>query len=108
MFSEESLETRQRNEFEALNVSLPISTIYIFIKVVITDQAIYGNDLKDLRKTTKRRWVPLNFSITLTPLQGSTGLQEVHVKVDLHVVCTAKYPDRWELFKNQKYHETIF
>lgn len=37
----------------------------------------------------------MNFSITLTPLQSSTGMQEVHVKVDLHVVCSAKYPDAY-------------
>lgn len=37
----------------------------------------------------------MNLAITLTPLQSSTGVQEVHVKVDLHVICSSKYPDTY-------------
>lgn len=54
-------------------------------------QSIYGDDLTDLRKKT-RKWIPLHLSITLLPLQGSCGLQ-VHAKVDLHIICTENYPN---------------
>ncbi|KAG5896432.1 hypothetical protein JTB14_022511 [Gonioctena quinquepunctata] len=74
MSCEESLEARQKNEYEAL-------------------QAIYGNDLRDLRKKPAwDRWTPLNLSLTLTPQQGSAGTQEIYVKVDLHIVCSDQYP----------------
>ncbi|KAJ8925528.1 hypothetical protein NQ315_009367 [Exocentrus adspersus] len=76
MSIEESLEVRQKNEFEAL-------------------QAIYGDDLKDLRgKAVWNKWRPLNLSISLTPQQGSSGTQEIYVKIDLHIICSEKYPDR--------------
>ncbi|RZC35247.1 Pkinase, RWD and/or tRNA-synt His domain containing protein [Asbolus verrucosus] len=75
MSAEESAETRQNNELEAL-------------------EAIYGDDLKDLRaKGAWNGWTPLNLSISLKPQQGSSGFHEIHVKVDLHVVCTDAYPN---------------
>ncbi|KAL1501167.1 hypothetical protein ABEB36_006549 [Hypothenemus hampei] len=75
MSFDHTLQVRQNNEFEAL-------------------QAIYAEDLKDLRtKMPWNRWCPLNLSITLTPQRGSSGNGEVYVKVDLHVICTEKYPD---------------
>ncbi|XP_056630081.1 eIF-2-alpha kinase GCN2 [Diorhabda sublineata] len=75
MLAEESAETRQKNELEAL-------------------QAIYNENLRDLRrKGAWNSWVPLNVSITLTPQQGSIGTTEIYVQVDLHIKCDEKYPD---------------
>ncbi|XP_066249145.1 eIF-2-alpha kinase GCN2 isoform X1 [Euwallacea similis] len=75
MSHEDSLELRQGNEFEAL-------------------QGIYGEDLRDLRvKRAWNRWSPLNLSISLTPQRGSSGNGEVNAKVDLHVVCSERYPN---------------
>ncbi|KAJ8942596.1 hypothetical protein NQ318_006226, partial [Aromia moschata] len=75
MSNEESLEARQENEFEAL-------------------EAIYGADVKDLRgKAVWNRWTPLNVSLSLTPQQGSSGTQEIYVKIDLHIICSEKYPN---------------
>ncbi|KAK9694346.1 RWD domain [Popillia japonica] len=72
MSEEDTIEERQENELEVL-------------------KSIYGDDLTDLRKKT-RKWIPLHLSITLLPLQGSCGLQ-VHAKVDLHIICTENYPN---------------
>ncbi|CAG9859480.1 unnamed protein product [Phyllotreta striolata] len=74
MSSDESSETRQNNEFGAL-------------------QAIYFDNLKDLRKKAAwNKWTPLDFSITLGPQQGSAGTSEFYVQVDLHVICNEHYP----------------
>ncbi|CAG9763995.1 unnamed protein product [Ceutorhynchus assimilis] len=76
MSYEDSLEVRQNNEFEAL-------------------QAIYGDDLKDLRKKAAwNKWTPLDLSITLTPQRGSSGNREVYVKVNLHIICSETYPNK--------------
>nr|CAI5829716.1 unnamed protein product [Callosobruchus analis] len=73
--SSDSIEARQNNEFEAL-------------------QAIYGTDLKDLRKKAAwNRWSPLNVSISLKPQQGSVGMQDIYATIDLHIVCDGKYPE---------------
>ncbi|XP_050296030.1 eIF-2-alpha kinase GCN2 isoform X2 [Anthonomus grandis grandis] len=76
MGPEDSLEARQSNELEAL-------------------QAIYGEELKDLRKKAAwNKWSPLNLSITLTPQRGSSENGETHIKLDLHIVCSEKYPEK--------------
>ncbi|XP_044265056.1 eIF-2-alpha kinase GCN2 [Tribolium madens] len=81
MSSEESPESRQKNELEAL-------------------QAIYGDDLRDLRgQAAWMTWTPLNLSISLNPQQGSSGLHEVYVKLDLHVTCPETYPNTVPVLK---------
>lgn len=53
-----------------------------------------------MRKLSKTDvWKPLDLAITLTPQQGSSGTHEVYVKIDLHVVCSDKYPIRYESTK---------
>lgn len=95
MSVEESAETRQMNEFEALQV-FSFIVFNIFFMYIHFFQAIYGDDLKDLRaKGAWNKWVPLNVSITLTPQQGSIGTQEFFVQVDLHIICNDKYPNRY-------------
>jgi hypothetical protein len=39
-------------------------------------------------------WHPPEIVITLTPQQGSSGLQEVHAHIDLHVTCSEQYPEQ--------------
>ncbi|XP_030764956.1 eIF-2-alpha kinase GCN2 [Sitophilus oryzae] len=74
MSSEESPAARQKSEFTAL-------------------RAIYGKDIKDLRKKPAwNNWSPLDLAVTLTPQIGSSGNQEVYVQVDLHVICPEEYP----------------
>ncbi|CAH1982227.1 unnamed protein product [Acanthoscelides obtectus] len=75
MSSGDSIEARQNNEFEAL-------------------QAIYGFDLKDLRKKAAwNKWTPMNLSLSLKPQQGSVGTHEIYATIDLHIVCDACYPE---------------
>ncbi|CAH0551983.1 unnamed protein product [Brassicogethes aeneus] len=75
MSSEESLEARQNNEFEAI-------------------QSIYETNLIDLRKQLPwNQWAPLNLSLTLFPQKGNSGIHENHVQVDLHVKCPKNYPN---------------
>ncbi|KAK5647909.1 hypothetical protein RI129_002801 [Pyrocoelia pectoralis] len=75
MLNEESVEIRQENEIEAL-------------------KAIFGDALEDLRgKVAWNLWQPLNIKIKLTPQQGSSGVHEVHAMVDLHIICSKKYPN---------------
>ncbi|KAK4885013.1 hypothetical protein RN001_001284 [Aquatica leii] len=75
MLNEDSIEIRQQNEVEAL-------------------KAIFGDALEDLRgKPTWNLWKPLDIKIKLTPQQGSSGVHEVHATVDLHIICSKKYPN---------------
>ncbi|KAF5288488.1 hypothetical protein FQA39_LY15417 [Lamprigera yunnana] len=75
MSNEDSIEIRQENEIEAL-------------------KAIFGDALEDLRgKTAWNLWKPLDVKIKLTPQQGGSGVHEVYATVDLHVICSKKYPN---------------
>ncbi|XP_023718266.1 eIF-2-alpha kinase GCN2 isoform X3 [Cryptotermes secundus] len=72
----ESLQERQENEIQAL-------------------KAIFTHELQDVReKEAWNVWRPLEIVITLTPQQGSSGLQEVHAHIDLHVTCSEQYPEQ--------------
>jgi len=72
----ESLQERQENEIQAL-------------------KSIFTCELQDVRKHDGRDvWHPLEIVITLTPQQGSSGLEEVHVHIDLHVTCSEQYPEQ--------------
>ncbi|XP_019769809.2 eIF-2-alpha kinase GCN2 [Dendroctonus ponderosae] len=75
MSGEDTVNVRQAREFEAL-------------------QGIYMNQLKDLRQKPawKTTFCPLNLSISLTPQLGASDNGEVHVQVDLHVICSSSYP----------------
>lgn len=44
-------------------------------------------------KRVGKKWAPLNLSISLNPQQGSSGLHEIYVKVDLHIICSETYPN---------------
>lgn len=69
-----------------------INFLFVYKKML---QAIYVDDIKDLRSKSKlNKWVPLNLSITLTPQQGGSGIQEAFVQVDLYVTCNHDYPIR--------------
>jgi hypothetical protein len=58
-------------------------------------QAIFTHELQDVReKEAWNVWRPLEIVITLTPQQGSSGLQEVHAHIDLHVTCSEQYPEQ--------------
>ena len=57
-------------------------------------QSIFGDELKDLRKNKQRkRWQPLDISITLTPQTGMSGPSPVYAQVDLRVTCAEEYPE---------------
>ncbi|KAI4502781.1 hypothetical protein M0802_001825 [Mischocyttarus mexicanus] len=71
----ESCKDRQDNELEVL-------------------KSIFGDELRDLRKNkTKKKWQPLDISITLTPQKGMSGPAEIYAQIDLHIICGDKYPD---------------
>ncbi|XP_053597079.1 eIF-2-alpha kinase GCN2 [Microplitis demolitor] len=73
----ESCQDRQNNEFEVL-------------------KSIFGDDLKDLRNNKiarKRKWQPMDLSITLTPSQGMSGPVQVYAQIDLRVTCGDTYPE---------------
>ncbi|KAI4482571.1 hypothetical protein M0804_008424 [Polistes exclamans] len=71
----ESCKDRQDNELEVL-------------------KSIFGDELRDLRKNkTKKKWQPLDISITLTPQKGMSGPAEIYAQIDLHITCGEKYPD---------------
>ncbi|XP_076173712.1 eukaryotic translation initiation factor 2 alpha kinase Gcn2 isoform X2 [Ptiloglossa arizonensis] len=73
--SRESCKDRQENEIEVL-------------------KSIFGDELHDLRHgKNKRKWYPLDISITLIPQRGMSGPAKVHAQIDLHVTCSDKYPD---------------
>jgi hypothetical protein len=64
------------------------------LSAVVFLQAIFTHELQDVReKGAWNVWHPLEIVITLTPQQGSSGLQEVHAHVDLHVTCSEQYPE---------------
>lgn len=64
------------------------------LSAVLFLQAIFTHELQDVReKDAWNVWRPLEIVITLTPQQGSSGLQEVHAHVDLHVTCSEQYPE---------------
>ena len=49
--------------------------------------------MKDLRKNNKKKkWLPPDIIITLTPQMGSSGPVEAHAQLDLHVTCSDEYP----------------
>ena len=63
-------------------------------------KAIFGSDLRDLRKKAQNggdvadRWSPLEVQICLKPLASMSQLdQEVYVQIDLYVKCGKKYPN---------------
>ncbi|XP_012285402.1 eIF-2-alpha kinase GCN2 [Orussus abietinus] len=71
----ESYQDRQENEIEVL-------------------KSIFGDELRDLRKTKQRKkWQPLDIVITLTPQQGMSGPAQVYAQLDLHITCGEKYPE---------------
>lgn len=71
----DELKERQENELAAL-------------------QSIFHGDFKDTRKRSKwKTWHPPEMLITLRPQESMTCEREVHVQVDLHVVCSADYPN---------------
>ncbi|XP_077285683.1 eukaryotic translation initiation factor 2 alpha kinase Gcn2 isoform X2 [Arctopsyche grandis] len=73
--TDESPSEKQHNEIEAL-------------------QAIFGDDLKDLRGPSAwKLWKPLDILLTLYPQQGSSGNQEIHCTIGLHVMCPPEYPE---------------
>lgn len=54
---------------------------------------MYMDAVEDLRiKRAWNKWCPLNLRISLTPQRGGSGLREINAKVDLHIVCSDKYP----------------
>ncbi|KOX69004.1 Eukaryotic translation initiation factor 2-alpha kinase 4, partial [Melipona quadrifasciata] len=53
--------------------------------------SIFGEEICDLRPE-KRKWQPLNIIISLMP-QKSMSLAEAYAQIDLHIICTDKYPD---------------
>ncbi|XP_012255300.2 eIF-2-alpha kinase GCN2 [Athalia rosae] len=66
---------RQENEFEVL-------------------KSIFAEELHDQRKTkAKKKWQPLDLSITLTPQKGMSGPAEVYAQIDLQVICGEGYPE---------------
>lgn len=76
MSRQESFQMRQNEELEVL-------------------KSIFFNELRDLRQNKqKKKWQPLNVAITLTPQKGMSGpVSEIYTKVDLHVICSEKYPE---------------
>ncbi|CAL7948676.1 unnamed protein product [Xylocopa violacea] len=71
----ESSKDRQQNEIEVL-------------------KSIFGDELCDLRnKKSNQSWQPLDILITLMPQKSMSGPAKVHAQIDLHVICTDKYPD---------------
>uniref|UniRef100_A0A1B0GPF6 Uncharacterized protein n=1 Tax=Phlebotomus papatasi TaxID=29031 RepID=A0A1B0GPF6_PHLPP len=72
MATKQSNRERQDNEFEVI-------------------QSIFGQDVTDLREKGQG-WKPLDLKLMLTPLMGSSGVTEAHVRTSLHITCTSKYP----------------
>ncbi|XP_050446671.1 eIF-2-alpha kinase GCN2 [Cataglyphis hispanica] len=71
----ESCKDRQQNELEVL-------------------KSIFGDELRDLRKNkNKKKWQPLDIVVTLTPQKGMSGPAEIYAQIDLHIICSDKYPD---------------
>ncbi|XP_050579843.1 eIF-2-alpha kinase GCN2 isoform X2 [Bombus affinis] len=71
----ESSKDRQKNEIEVL-------------------KSIFGDELQDLRhEKNRRKWQPLDIVITLMPQKGMSGPAKVYAQIDLHVMCSDKYPD---------------
>ncbi|XP_033198874.1 eukaryotic translation initiation factor 2 alpha kinase Gcn2 isoform X3 [Bombus vancouverensis nearcticus] len=71
----ESSKDRQKNEIEVL-------------------KSIFGDELRDLRhEKNRRKWQPLDIVITLMPQKGMSGPAKVYAQIDLHVMCSDKYPD---------------
>ncbi|XP_066996679.1 eIF-2-alpha kinase GCN2 [Anabrus simplex] len=61
---------------------------------ILALKSIYAQQLQDLREEIAWNvWRPLDLAITLKPQQGSSGLQEVHAQIDLHVTCSENYPE---------------
>lgn len=49
--------------------------------------------MKDNRgKAAWNRWTPLDVILSLRPQQGSSGVHEAYVTVDLRVICPETYP----------------
>nr|CAD7397392.1 unnamed protein product [Timema cristinae] len=75
MGDKDTPQERQENEMEAL-------------------KAIFAREMRDVRNDQAwGLWSPLDLIITVTPQQGSSGPQEAHVTIDLHIICSSKYPD---------------
>lgn len=56
-------------------------------------QAIFGNDVNDLRENVAGNgWRPLDLIISLFPQKGSSGNGEAYTKTKLHIICSSKYP----------------
>ncbi|XP_043791915.1 eIF-2-alpha kinase GCN2 isoform X2 [Apis laboriosa] len=71
----ESSKDRQENEIEVL-------------------KSIFGDELCDLRcEKNRKKWQPLDILISLMPQKGMSGPAKVYAQIDLHVVCSNKYPD---------------
>ncbi|XP_068966649.1 eIF-2-alpha kinase GCN2 isoform X3 [Bombus flavifrons] len=71
----ESSKDRQKNEIEVL-------------------KSIFGDELRDLHhEKNRRKWQPLDIVITLMPQKGMSGPAKVYAQIDLHVMCSDKYPD---------------
>lgn len=74
---------------------------FIIIIIIFLFKAIFGDDLKDLRGPSAwKLWKPLDILLTLYPQQGSSGNQEIHCTLGLHVMCPPEYPEMYILFFN--------
>ncbi|KAJ9599725.1 hypothetical protein L9F63_026426 [Diploptera punctata] len=70
---------------------------------ILALKAIFTHELKDMREEDAWNvWRPLELVITLTPQQGSSGQQEVHAHIDLHVICSEQYPEEAPAIKLEK------
>ncbi|XP_070151406.1 eIF-2-alpha kinase GCN2 isoform X2 [Polyergus mexicanus] len=79
----ESCKDRQQNELEVL-------------------KSIFGDELRDLRKNkNKKKWQPLDIVVTLTPQKGMSGPAEIYAQIDLHIICSDKYPDEVPIIQLQ-------
>lgn len=70
----ETPQERQQNELEVL-------------------KSIFGDQLY-AKEVNQNEWKPLDFVLSLGPQQGSLGPQEVHARIDMHIICTEKYPEQ--------------
>ncbi|GFX96444.1 eIF-2-alpha kinase GCN2 [Trichonephila clavipes] len=72
MDTDESFRERQENE-------------------LISISSIYFDEVKDLRKRTKR-WKPLEMIVTVFPEESMTADKSSNLKIDLYIKCSASYP----------------